>query len=75
MCLKICELNSSHFFVPELAWQVALKMIKVKLDLKSDIDMLLMVEKGIVGGMCHVIQWYAKAESKCIMIKQRIFVF
>ena len=32
---------------PALAWQTALKRTKVKLDLLTDIDMLLMVEKGI----------------------------
>ena len=28
--------------------------------------MLLMVEKGIKGGMCHSIYRYAKAKSKCM---------
>ena len=28
---------------------------KVKVDLLTDIDMLLMVEKGIGGGICHSI--------------------
>ena len=31
-------------FFPGLAWQAALKETKVKLDLLTDIDMLLMVE-------------------------------
>ena len=26
--------------------------------------MLLMVEKGIRGGICHAIHWYAKANNK-----------
>ena len=26
--------------------------------------MLLMMEKGIRGGLCHAIQWYAKANNK-----------
>ena len=26
--------------------------------------MLLMVEKGIRGGICHTIHWYAKANNK-----------
>ena len=26
--------------------------------------MLLMVEKGSRGGICHAIQWYAKANNK-----------
>ena len=37
------------------SWHVALKKTKVKLDLLTDIDMLLIVEKGIRGGMCHSI--------------------
>ena len=28
------------------------------------VDMLLMVEKGIRGGMCHAIHKYAKANTK-----------
>ena len=28
--------------------------------------MLLMVEKGIRGGICHSIYWYAKANNKCM---------
>ena len=36
------------------------KKSKVKLDLLIDIDMLLMVEKGITGGIWHSIYWYAK---------------
>ena len=48
----------------QLAWQAALKEIKVRLDLLTDIDMLLMVEKGFRGGIYHTIQRYAKANSK-----------
>ena len=39
---------------------------KVKLDFLIDIDMLLMVEKGIRGGICHAIYRYAKANNKYI---------
>ena len=42
----------------------SLKKAKVKLDLLIDIDMLLMVEKGIRGGICHAISRYAKANNK-----------
>ena len=38
-----------------LARQVALKTIKVKLHLLTNIDMLAMVEKVIRGGKCHPI--------------------
>ena len=56
MCLDIYELDPSKFLsAPGLSWQAALKKTKVKLDLLTDIDMLLMVEKGIRGGICHSI--------------------
>ena len=42
------------------------KKDKVKLDLLIDIDMLLMVEKGKRGGICHSIYWYGKANNKYI---------
>ena len=37
------------------AWKAALKKTKVKLDLLTNIDMLLLVEKGIRGRKCHAI--------------------
>ena len=46
------ELDPAHFpTAPSLEWEAGLKKIKVKLDLSTDIDMLLMVEKGIRGGI------------------------
>ena len=42
------ELDLADFLTtPRLAWQGALKKAKVKLDLLIDIDLLLMLEKGI----------------------------
>ena len=56
MCLEIYKLDPAKFLsAPGLAWQAALKKTKVKLDLLTDIDMLLMVEKGIRGGIYHSI--------------------
>ena len=50
MCINIYEINPAKLLsAPGLAWQAALKKTKVKLDLLTDIDMLLMVEKGIRG--------------------------
>ena len=50
MCREIYELDPAKFLsAPGLAWQAALKKTKVKLDLLTDIDMLLMVEKVIRG--------------------------
>ena len=51
---------------PGLAWKAALKNTKVKLDLLINIDVLLMVEKGIRGGICHSFYRYAKVNNKYI---------
>ena len=65
MCLEIFELDPSKFLsAPGLAWQAAFKKSKVKLDLLTDINVLLMVKKGIRGGICHAIYQYTKANNK-----------
>ena len=52
LCLEIYELHPAKFLsAPGLAWQAALKKTKVKLDLLTDSDMILLVEKGIRGGI------------------------
>ena len=43
------------FSGPRLAWEAALKKTEVKLELLSDNDMLLIVEKEIRGEICHSI--------------------
>ena len=46
MCLEIYEPDPEKFFsAPRLAWQATFKKTKGKLDLLTDIDMLLMVKK------------------------------
>ena len=52
--LHTYALDPAYFLsLPELAWQACLKHSGVKLELTSDIDMLLMLEEGIRGGICH----------------------
>ena len=64
MCLEIYVLDPAHFFPTRNGMVSSLKKTKVKLDLLTDIDMLLMVEKGIRGGICHAIHLYAKTNNK-----------
>ena len=40
------------------------KKTGVKLELLKDVDMLLMIEKGIRGGICHSIHRHVKAINK-----------
>ena len=65
MCLKIYHLDPVKFLsAPGLAWQVVLEKAEVKLELLTDINMLLMVEKEIRGRICHAIRRYTKANNK-----------
>ena len=65
MCLKEYELGPTHFLsLPGLAWQACFKKTNIELKILTDYDMLLMVEEGIRGGICHSIQRYAKANNK-----------
>ena len=45
-----------------LALQACLEQAKVKLELITDYDMILMIEKGIRGGICQATHRYAKAK-------------
>ena len=50
MCLKIYEFDPANLLLaPRLSWKLALKKINIKLDLLTDINMLLMADIGIRG--------------------------
>ena len=64
-CDEIYVLDPANILsAPGLAWQACFKKTGVKLELLTDIDMLLMVEEGIRGEICHVIHHYTKANNK-----------
>ena len=65
ICLEIYGFDPAYCLaVPGLAWQAALRKIKVKLGVLIDIDILLMVEKGIRGETRHAIHRYVQANNK-----------
>ena len=65
MCLRIYELDVPKFVSDTgLARKVALIKTK-KLDFLTDIEMLLMIEKGITGGTYHSSSIYKSLEQMC----------
>ena len=54
---------NGYFTLPNFAWDVLLKMTKVKLEQLTDIDMYLMCEQGIRGGTSLISHRYAKANN------------
>ena len=67
MWLEIYELDPAYFLpAPGLSWQACLKKIGVKLELLTDYDMPLMIEKALRDGICQATHRYAKANNKYI---------
>ena len=65
ICLKNYGLDPAHYYTaPGLAWDAMLKMTKINLELLSDVDKLLMIEKGIRGGISIISNRYGKANNK-----------
>ncbi len=65
ICLNYYGLDTAHFYTSHgLAWQAALKMTGVRLELLTDIDMYLFIEKGLRGGISTITHRHAKANNK-----------
>ena len=65
MCLSIYVLDPVYFaYAPGLAWKACLKRTGVKLELLTDYDVILMIEKGIRGRICQATYRYAKPNNK-----------
>ena len=65
ICLKIYEIDLARSLIaPGLSWEAALKKNKIKLNILTYINILLNVEKGIRGGICHAARRYIKLYKK-----------
>ena len=65
VCLKNYGLDPVYYYTaPGLAWDACLKITNIKLELLSDVDMLLMVESGIRGGISMISNRYGEANNK-----------
>ena len=65
ICLKNYGLDPVYYYTaPGLAWDACLKITGINLELLSDVDKLLMIEKGIRGGISIISNRYGKANNK-----------
>ncbi|CAB3978450.1 Hypothetical predicted protein [Paramuricea clavata] len=74
---KVCKTNYGldpmwYYTAPGLAWDAALKLTGVELDLISDPDMYLFIEKGFRGGMSTITKRYASADNKHIELSKNL---
>ena len=62
--LNYCRLDPCHYFSsPGLSWDVMLKMTRIKLELISDVNMHLFIEKGKRGGISYVSKRHSKVDG------------
>ena len=65
ICLDYYGLDPCHYFrSPGLSWDAMLKITRTELELISDIDMHLFIEKGMRGGISYIAKRYSRANKK-----------
>ena len=65
VCINNYKLDHAWYFTsPGLAWDAALKKTKISLELLSDYDMILMIKKGIRGGISMISNRYGTSNNK-----------
>ena len=53
-----------YFSSPGLSWDTMLKITGMELDMISEIDMHLFIEKGMRGGISYIAKRHSKANNK-----------
>ena len=61
------RLDPCHYFSsPGLSWDAMLKMTEIELELISDVDMHLFIEKGMRGGISYIAKRHDKANNRYV---------
>ena len=64
-CLEYYKLDPCNYFsAPGLSWDALLRMTKINLDLISDVNAQLFIEKGMRGGISYIAHRHAVANNK-----------
>ena len=65
VCVKSHKLDPAWYYTsPGLTWGALQKKTEIKLDLLSDVNMILFIEGGIRGGVSMISNRYGKANNK-----------
>ena len=66
-CQLQYKLDPAHYYSsPGMSWDALLKKIGIELELLTDYDQHLFIEKGMRGGISMVSKRYAKANNPCV---------
>ena len=69
MCLDSYKLDPLHYpTAPSLSWDACLRYTKAKLELIHDVDMYMMLEKAIRGGLTMITHRMSTANNSCLTI-------
>ena len=58
-------MDPAHYITaPSLSWAACLKMTGVEIELMTDIDMAIYIDKGLIDGVSAILHPYSKANNK-----------
>ena len=57
--------GTAHYLTaPRLSWAACLKLTEVEIELMTDIDMAMFIDRGLIVGVSAILEPYAKANNK-----------
>ena len=58
------SIHLENYTTPGLAWNAALRVTKVEIELLRNVNMLLMIEKGIQGGISMILNRFPQGNNE-----------